>query len=341
LINGQRRGLWPGLQRVGLHLVSFPYGWAVRLRNGLYGSGWKRSNQAAVAVVSIGNLTLGGTGKTPCVEYVARLYRQHDLRVAILSRGYGSQEGRNDEALVLEENLPDVPHLQGADRSALARIAVEELESEILILDDGFQHRRLKRDLDLVLVDATDPWGHGYLFPRGLLREPLGSLRRADVVLLTRSDQVDQGTLARIQRTVVSHAPNVPMARASHKPVELCNGQNAAPLEALKAHPVAAFCGIGNPQAFRQTLTNLGAELSDFLIFPDHHAYTRADVEELRGWARKQAKQCIVVTTQKDLVKLRLAQLGGRALWALRIWLHVEDGDEMLQKKILSVVRSP
>ena len=113
---------------------------------------------------------------------------QRDRRVAILSRGYGGPDGggRNDEALVLEENLPDVPQLQGADRVALAHVAVEELESEVLVLDDGFQHRRLARDLDVVLIDATNPWGHGHLFPRGLLREPVSSLRRADVLVLTR-----------------------------------------------------------------------------------------------------------------------------------------------------------
>src|SRR5207237_7695042 len=193
-----------------LRLASVPYGWAIGLRNRLFERGWKRSQQAPVAVVSIGNLTLGGTGKTPCVEYVARLYRQQDLRVAILSRGYGSSQGRNDEALVLEENLPDVPHLQGADRVSLAMIAVEELESEDLILDDGFQHRRLKRDLDLVLVDATNPWGHGYLFPFGLLREPPCNLRRAGVILLTRCDLVDETARVRSQRTLASPAPSVP-----------------------------------------------------------------------------------------------------------------------------------
>src|SRR5207244_12530469 len=128
----------------------------------------------------------GGTGKTPCAEFVARFFRQLDLRVALLSRGYGSQAGRNDEALVLEENLPDVPHLQGPDRAALAQVAVEELDSEILVLDDGFQHRRLHRDLDIVLIDATCPWGYGHLLPRGLLREPISSLKRAHVAMLTR-----------------------------------------------------------------------------------------------------------------------------------------------------------
>src|SRR5437870_5928929 len=144
----------------------------------MYERGWNERRRAPVPVVSVGNLTVGGTGKTPCVEHVARFYRSRGLRVAVLSRGYGAAAGRNDEAMVLEENLPDVPHLQGPDRAALAFTAVEELESEVLVLDDGFQHRRLARDLDLVLVDATDPWGQGYLFPRGLLRESPASLRR-------------------------------------------------------------------------------------------------------------------------------------------------------------------
>ena len=342
LISGQARGLWPSLERDGLRLASVPYGWVVALRNQFYERGWKRSHRVPVAVVSVGNLTLGGTGKTPCVEYVSRFYRRQDLRVAILSRGYGSSEGRNDEALVLEENLPDVPHMQGANRVGLARTAAEELESEVVILDDGFQHRRLKRDLDLVLVDATNPWGHGYLFPRGLLREPPRSLRRASMILLTRCDQVDEKTLGRIQDTIAGHAPNVPMALTMHRPTELWDSeQHAVPLQTLTARPVAAFCGIGNPDAFRRTLVDLGVEISAFRVFPDHHPYTRADVEELRGWAGRQANECVIVTTQKDLVKLRLAKLGGRALRALRICLHIEAGQETLHHKLLSVVRGP
>jgi tetraacyldisaccharide 4'-kinase len=321
-------------------LTSIPYGWGVSLRNELYDRGWKRTYQVPVAVVSIGNLTLGGTGKTPCVEYVAGIYRQQGLRVAILSRGYGSSVGRNDEALVLEENLLDVPHLQGADRVALARRAVEELKSEVVILDDGFQHRRLKRDLDLVLVDATDPWGQGSLFPRGLLREPLRNLRRASMVLVTRCDQVDEETRVRIQKEIARHAPNTPVAQTRHKPVEFYSSErNTVPLQRLKTHPVAAFCGIGNPLAFRQTLADLGAEVSAFRSFPDHHAYSQLDIDDLRGWAEQQAKECILMTTQKDLVKLRRTELGGRPLWALRICLHIEAGREVLHQKLLSVVR--
>jgi tetraacyldisaccharide 4'-kinase len=309
----------------------------VCLRNGWFDRGWTRIHRAAVPVVSVGNLTAGGTGKTPCVEYVAAWFRRRDYRVAILSRGYGSHGGLNDEALVLEENLPDVPHLQGADRAALAAAAVDELESEVLVLDDGFQHRRLTRDLDLVLLDATNPWGHGYLLPRGLLREPPSSLRRAGVVLLTRCDQADAAALARLRETVTRLAPGAVVVQATHRPVELVN-QDAVPLDRLRGQPVAAFCGLGNPDAFRRTLLDLGTQLSAFRTFPDHHAYTRADVEELAAWARQQPADCLLATTQKDLVKLRVRRLGERHLWAVRVRFHVQEGQEALDRKLQDVL---
>jgi tetraacyldisaccharide 4'-kinase len=312
-----------------------PYGWVVRLRNACYDRGWKASVRVSVPIVSVGNLTLGGTGKTPCVEYVARFFRRQAMRVAILSRGYGGGARRNDEARLLEDNLPDVPHLQGADRAALAQVAVEELESEVLVLDDGFQHRRLARDLDLVLVDATQPWGHGHLFPRGLLREPPSSLRRAGMVLLTRCDQVSATERGRLREEVAHHAPHVPVAESMHRPLEWVNatGETAA-LDTLAARPSLAFCGIGNPEAFRGTLDSVGIDVGGFRTYADHHAYTRSDVEDLRAWARQQPNDGVVVTTQKDLVKLRLGQLGGRPTWALRVGLQVEVGEELLEERL-------
>jgi tetraacyldisaccharide 4'-kinase len=337
LITGQRRGPWPAAQRAGLCLASLPYGWGVRLRNCGFDRGWARTNRAGVPVVSVGNLTAGGTGKTPCVEYVAAWFRRRDYRVAILSRGYGGNGGLNDEALVLEDNLPDVPHLQGADRTALAATAVEELESEVLVLDDGFQHRRLERDFDLVLVDATNPWGHGHLLPRGLLREPPSSLRRADAVLLTRCDQVGPADLVRLRDRVARLAPSAILAEATHQPLELVN-EEVARLERLRSQPVAAFCGLGNPDAFRRTLLDLGVSLSAFRTFPDHHAYTRADVADLAAWARQQPADVVLATTQKDLVKLRVRQLGERELWAVRVCFHVQEGQEALDRKLQGVL---
>jgi tetraacyldisaccharide 4'-kinase len=336
LVQGRKRGIGPTLLRCGLAVVSQGYGLAVAGRNWMYDRHWLRSESVPVPVISIGNLTLGGTGKTPCVEYVCRLYRSRDLRVAILSRGYGQTEGPNDEALLLEESLPDVPHLQGTDRAALAATAVEELESEILVLDDGFQHRRLQRTLDVVLLDMTDPWGAGRLFPRGLLREPARSLKRAQAVVLTRCDQSNEQARQRVRTAVERRAPGAIVAETSHRPVELqhCR-QPAAPVDLLAGKAVAAFCGIGNPASFRTTLEHAGADIIAFRTYPDHHAYNASDVADLRNWASKQAKDCLVVTTQKDLVKLRLPDLGGKALWALRVGLHFETGQEALDQKLL------
>lgn len=328
LVSGRRRGLVAALLRCGLRAASFPYGWATALRNRFFDWGWKQSQKASVPVVSVGNLTVGGTGKTPCVEYIAGFLREQRLLVAVLSRGYGSEHGPNDEALVLEENLPDVPHLQGVDRVALARAAVEELESEVLVLDDGFQHRRLARDLDVVLLDATNPWGHGYLLPRGLLRESPRGLRRAGVIVLTRCDQVGERERQSLREQLRRRVPHTPWLETMHGPVGLTNSERVtAELELLKQHPVAAFCGIGNPEAFRRTLTDRGASVVAFRAYPDHHGYTREDVAELQCWASDQPEDALMVTTQKDLVKLRIAALGGRPLWALRIALQpLESG---------------
>jgi tetraacyldisaccharide 4'-kinase len=331
------RGAWPACQRAGLRAASLPYDWAMRLRNWLYDRGWKRTHRADVPVVSVGNLTVGGTGKTPCVEFVARWFRERDRRVAILSRGYGSTGGANDEALVLEENLPDVPHLQGADRVALAAAAVEELESEVLVLDDGFQHRRLARDLDLVLVDATNPWGHDAVLPRGLLREPASGLRRAGAVLLTRCDQAPADERARIRERVARLAPHAPVAATAHRPLDLANSATA-PLERVRGRPVAGFCGLGNPDAFRRTLAGLGAAVIAWRTYPDHHAYGRQDVDDLTRWADRLPAETVVATTQKDWVKLRLDQLGDRELWAVRVRLEVLDGSEALEQRLGQVL---
>lgn len=328
LVGGERRGPLATASRVGLRVASWPYGLAARARNGAFDRGWKRVHRAAVPVVSVGNLTLGGTGKTPCVEWVARFFRTRDVRVTILSRGYGSAAGRNDEAMVLEENLPDVPHLQGADRVALAATAVEELEAELLVLDDGFQHRRLHRDLDVVLIDATRPPTRDYLFPRGTLREPASGLRRAGAILLTRCDQVPASEVEAIRAWLDRRFPAVPVATTEHRPTELVGSDGAtAAVESLAGKAVGAFCGIGNPAAFRRTLEALGASVADFRAFPDHHAYTRDDVNDLTRWAESLPANAVIATTQKDWVKLRVPALAGRPLWAVRVGLTFRAGE--------------
>jgi tetraacyldisaccharide 4'-kinase len=342
LIRGERRGPVAMLARLGLRVASWLYGAGVRFRNLAFSRGWREVVRVAVPVVSVGNLTVGGTGKTPCVEFVARFYRDLDRRVAILSRGYGVEAGRNDEALVLEETLPDVPHLQDADRVGIARTAIEELESEILVLDDGFQHRRLHRDIDLVLVDATDPWGLGATLPRGLLREPLSSLRRADAIIVTRADQVSSENLTKIDNRLSRVAPNKPIAHASHRPTGLVNSDGASEsVEYLRERSVTGFCGIGNPEAFRRTLVGLGARVIDFRAFPDHHPYSREDVVSLRQTAGSLPDDTLFVTTHKDLVKLRISDLAGRPLWALRIEMTFQTNQAAIESVLARVLDAP
>ncbi|MEM0927420.1 MAG: tetraacyldisaccharide 4'-kinase, partial [Planctomycetota bacterium] len=202
IIDGSDRRIAASVIRIGLWAASFPYRFAIGLRNRSFDRGTNVS-RVDVPVISVGNLTTGGTGKTPVVAFLAKWFRDRGVRVAIVSRGYGRGDAdENDEALELHQRLPDVPHLQDPDRVQSARIAIEELGTQLILMDDGFQHRRLDRDLDIVLIDATCPFGHGYLLPRGLLREPTSSLARADAVLLTRSDLVEQRCLSEIEKTV-------------------------------------------------------------------------------------------------------------------------------------------
>jgi tetraacyldisaccharide 4'-kinase len=294
-----------------------------------------------VPVVSVGNLTLGGTGKTPCVEYVAGFYRDRGLQVALLSRGYGADAGPNDEAMVLEENLPDVPHLQDADRVAAAGRAVEELESEVLVLDDGFQHRRLGRDLDVVLIDATLPPHRDRMFPRGTLREPESSLVRAGVILLTRCDQADPAAVSATRQRLETRFPGVPVATSEHRPTALLGGPEPEPVEDLRGRTVAGFAGIGSPPAFRRTLESLGATVAGFRAYPDHHPYTRADVDDLRVWAANLPADAVVATTQKDWVKLRLPDLAGRPLRAVRVGIAFRAGQDAFDAALARAVPDP
>jgi tetraacyldisaccharide 4'-kinase len=341
LIRGQHRGWAAAIGRASFAVAAVGYRVAIGQRNRAYDRGWLEIHRAGVPVVSVGNLTVGGTGKTPMVEWVARWYRQHACRVAILSRGYRQVHGLNDEGRVLEENLPDVPHLQHPDRVRSARIAVEELESELLVLDDGFQHRRLARDLDLVLIDALDPFGLGRLLPRGLLREPVKSLRRADLVVLSRADLTSATERSAIRAEAERQAGTLSWVDARHAPLGLVDSEGTAyPFDELAGTSVAAFCGIGNPEGFRRTLLPLCDSLLDLRVFPDHHEYGAADVESLGSWANERGAD-LVLTTQKDLVKLRCAHLGTAPLRALRIGLEIVAGEDVMEDALARLLKAP
>jgi tetraacyldisaccharide 4'-kinase len=339
LIQGNQHGFWARVGRGGLRAASAPYGWVMALRNRAYDSGWFPQTRVACPVVCIGNLTLGGTGKTPFVEHVTRFCHERGRRVAILSRGYGSRDEPNDEALVLAENLPDVSHRQSPDRVALALEACRDDLADVLILDDGFQHRRLARDLDFVLIDATQSWGHEYVFPRGLLREPWTGLGRAGIIVLTRSDLVGDRERGRLREAVAQVAPQSILAEARHAPRDLVDpaGKTHA-LEALREQPLAAFCGIGNPRAFFQTIQRLGGNLICTCEFADHCAYSPADLGRLSAWIRGLPSGVLLVATHKDLVKVRHVRHWIHPILALRVGIEITAGRERLERRLAQVI---
>ncbi len=331
LVSGRRPGLSAALGRAALALAEIPYAAAVGWRNRRYdrGAGVER---VSVPVVSVGNLTLGGTGKTPLVEWLARWFAGRGLRVVLVSRGYGATPGRpNDEALELAQSLPQVPHLQNPHRALAAAQAIRELGAQLILLDDGFQHRRLARDLDIVLVDALEPFGFGRVFPRGTLREPLSGWGRAQAIALSRADLVTDSERQRIRCEVQQHAPRAAWIELRTRPLRLCNHSGAEREVAdLAGQRVAAFCGIGNPAGFRRQLVDCGSTLAAFREFADHQAYSQAEIDSLTSWLDGRNVDA-VVCTRKDLVKLPLDRLGATPLWALAIELEICAGrDELL-----------
>ncbi len=339
LVSGRRQGPVAAALRGLLRLGEFPYTWVVRRRNRSFDSGQHAAVPVGVPVVSVGNLTLGGTGKTPMVAWLARWFCNRGVRTALVSRGYKSgTESSNDEARELEQRLPGVPHLQNPDRVAAARAAIEEFKCELILLDDGFQHRRIARDLDIVLIDALEPLGFGHVFPRGTLREPLEGLKRADVVVLTRADMVDELERTRIHGIVEQIAPSTAWAECRHSPQRLLTtGGNEEFLGTLFGKSVAAFCGIGNPAGFRHTLEQCGIKVTAWREFPDHHAYNQNDIEELTRWAAAQ-NVAAIVCTQKDLVKLTMNDLADKPLWAINIGLEFLTGQNEVEASLQALL---
>ncbi|MBN1817931.1 MAG: tetraacyldisaccharide 4'-kinase [Sedimentisphaerales bacterium] len=302
---GQEQKAWQTPLFAMLRLISVGYGLAIRFRNWLYDRGWLPTYRVDVPVICIGNLTTGGTGKTPLVIRLCRYLDSRSIRYGILTRGYRSQEGKlSDEPAVLLKSCPEAKIVVNPDRVAGARLAVEQHKVEILIMDDGFQHRRLARDLDIVAIDATCPFGYGRMLPAGLLREPVSSLRRADAAVITRYDRVPSDATDKIVEQIRSENPDIAIARAIHKHTHACtlHGETLS-LEELASLSIFVFCGIGNPEAFLSRLVEYGLKIVGSQIYNDHHEYTRRDFEQLLTEARE-TKADLLLCTQKDWHKV-------------------------------------
>jgi tetraacyldisaccharide 4'-kinase len=266
------------------------YATAMRARNVII-----RGHRLGRPTISVGNITTGGTGKTPVVLWLASSLLGAGRKPAVLMRGYKSLDGISDEQTVLARGLGDsVPLIANPDRRAGAAAAIASApQTDLFILDDGMQHRRVARDFELVLINAAEPFGLGRVFPRGFLREPLSGLGRADALVVTHADEVDAARLEQIERVVRRYNPTAPIFRADH----VING-----IEGLEHKPFFAFCGIGSPESFFSQLAGRGNCVGR-RAFADHHHYSAADLADLNEAARS-AGAAILVTTEKDWAKL-------------------------------------
>lgn len=317
--------------------MAFVYGAVVRRRNACFDSG-AGVDKIDVPVISVGNITAGGTGKTVLVEDIVRRLLSRELKPVIVSRGYGGRAdtGESDEMLLLRENLPNVPHLVGGDRVDVARRAVAELNSDAIVLDDAFSHRALARDLDIVTVDALCPFGFGHLLPRGLLREHPDALSRADLVVLTRSDTVDRAQRRGIVRQIRGYAGHERIVIARHDVTRIVDMKAGAPVDAtcFKDARVAVACAIGNPRAFELTVASLGARVVASATFADHHAYGARDLAGIDRRARDADADRILVT-QKDRVKLeRIGYNWQLPVCSVEVRMGYPDGDGPLDEMI-------
>jgi len=310
VMDPQQSGPAPKALRFALLAASGLYKAAVRLRNFLYDKALLKTHSVAVPVISVGNITVGGTGKTPLVIWLCNYLTSKGLKPAILTRGYKSRKNcLYDEPGILAKSCPQAKIIVNPDRLTAAARAVNDHAADICIMDDGFQHRRLARDVDIITIDATCPFGYGRLLPAGLLREPPASLSRANAVIITRTAQIPPHHLEELEKKLKLINPNLVIARAVHKPIcaKAVKGRQIT-LQQLKDKKIFAFCGIGNPKAFEQTLRSLNLNLLTTRIYKDHHNYSSSDMTDIYEQARY-LNADLILCTQKDWLKTALPEM--------------------------------
>jgi tetraacyldisaccharide 4'-kinase len=337
-----------------LCLLSFFYGALVRMRVWFFTQGIFRSYPLPCKVISVGNITLGGTGKTPLAAFLAEFIHGKGRRAAILSRGYKgefsglygvvtdgektfmSARQAGDEPYLLSMKLKGIPIIIGKKRRISGQFAVERFKSQVIILDDGFQHLPLKRDLNLLLLDARAPFGNGYLFPRGVLREPLRQVKRADAIILTKTDQCDN--IIELKGNLEKWAEGRPIFAMHYKAVgiRIFNGKDVFPITFLRHKKIWAFTGIGNPESFRKTLTNLESQILGFVSFPDHYWFKPEDIQKLLKEGEEKGADALI-TTEKDSVRLEGLAMGKIPLWMVCIKPDFIKDEQGKFEKFLSV----
>jgi tetraacyldisaccharide 4'-kinase len=317
-----------------LSVVSKVYGGAVKLRRLFYKKTILTSKRLPCPIISIGNITLGGTGKTPMTIYVAQALKQLGYNVAVISRGYKGRAEKNggivsdgkvllmtpemsgDEPYMMAKRLKDVPVIVGKNRFKAGRQAVSKFDPDVIVLDDGFQHLTLQRDLDIVLLDYHKPFGNRHLLPRGVMREPISALLSADAIILTKSDTVNNDETSLLLRKLRSFERKKPVYRSFHHPFvyKIINREKKIfeknmleaqrqNLDCIKGRTVFAFSGLADNYNFLRTLKSLKCNVSGFMEFPDHHPYSERDLDEILSAAKRSMSKCLI-TTEKDYVRI-------------------------------------
>jgi len=347
-----------------LYLGSILYSGVVSLRNRSYDSGLLAVKKLDCRVISVGNITVGGTGKTPMVIMLANLFKEKGYRPAILSRGYGGKgkgrvnivsDGKNllmnpekagDEPVLMAKSVRNVPVITGKNRHLTGKYAIEHFGTDVLILDDAFQHRSLFRDIDMILLDNQKPFGNGFTIPRGELREPVNALGRADIIVKTggnsgqwsgvRGQGIGDGRQEAGERRQEIGAH---IFEAYRRPVALLRGKagDVYPLDYLRGKKILAFAGIARPDSFKKTIESVGGEVVAFLSFPDHHVYTQGDLIKIKKAASQSAAE-IILTTEKDGIKLIGFPDFLRDTYSLKIEMEIlsswEEFQNIIQEKL-------
>lgn len=344
VIDGSDHRISASLLRGCLSLAEPIYAIATVARNRMFDSGSVASHRAGRPVISVGNITTGGTGKTPVVRWLVETLRAAGHAPAVLMRGYkASADEDSDEQRLLESQLPGTAVEANPSRvDGASRVLAAHPEVNVFVLDDGFQHRRLHRDLDIVLVDATNPFGFDHVLPRGLLREPLEGLGRASAFIITHCELATAARLSEITSVLHKFNAVAPVYRCSHVQVGLRYADDALmDLTALAGSSIFAFCGLGNPAGFQSQLEKNGAKICGSMWFADHHAYTASDLADLQNLAEKSGAK-MLVTSEKDWVKIEPlldAALSRLPIWRTELSLRFREGDDgSLRSQVLKTL---
>ncbi|MDD5238089.1 MAG: tetraacyldisaccharide 4'-kinase [Candidatus Omnitrophica bacterium] len=322
-----------------LFLLSLFYGLIVKAL--IFFSSFK-SYRLDCKVISVGNITLGGTGKTTLVEFIARYLRQEGKIIAILSRGYKRKNSKapGDEPYMLARNLKDVPVIVDADRFRAGKQALREYMINTLILDDGFQQWKLKKDLEIVAIDSGNPFGNGYLIPRGILREPISSLARADIFVLTKTNF--DADINSTKAILTKLNPQALIIESAHIPLGFYSIDNPGELlnvEAFRGKEVTLFAGIAAPDSFENLIISLGIKIGLFFRFPDHYNYCAKNLDKIINHS-KERKIDTIITTEKDAARISALGLNtgyGLQILALRIALSITKDEEKFYHRLLKL----